>query len=152
MPALIGIRPFQIQDRAFVLDSMRRTLVRNSAYAAGLQPEVINLLVEPILATYRTLVATPHGDDDEILGYLTHDGPSIVGFIYVKEALRQKGIATALLAHAGVAKGEIAAPLIVTKLPGAGNFPKLAEAHGYTLRFRPWMGLAMMSRLLEEAA
>jgi GNAT superfamily N-acetyltransferase len=152
MPALIAIRPFRSADRAFVLDSMRRTLVRNSAYAAGLQPEVINLLVEPILATYQTLVATPHGDDDEILGYLTHDGPSIVGFVYVKEALRQKGIATALLAHAGITKGELVAPLIVTKLPGAGNFPKLCETKGYTVRFRPWMGLSMLSDLLTTKA
>lgn len=133
---------------------MRRTLVRNSAYASGLQPEVINLIVEPVLATYQTLVATPHGDDDEILGYVLHDGPSTVGFIYVKEAIRQKGIASALLSKAGIAKGEVVAPLIVTKLPGAGNFPKLCEAHGYTVRFRPWMGLAMMAEMLSprEAA
>lgn len=135
-----------------MLDSMRRTLVRNSAYAAGLQPEVINLIVEPVLATYETLVATPHGDPDEILGYIIHDGPSTVGFIYVKEALRQKGIGSALLASAGIQKGEIVAPVIVTKLPGAGNFPKLCEAHGYTVRFRPWMGLAMMAELMSPRA
>ena len=132
-----------------MLDSMRRTLVRNSAYAAGLQPEVVNLLVEPVLATHRTLVATPHGDPDEILGYVCHDGPSCVGFVYVKEALRQKGVATALLHAAGIQKGEVASPLIVTKLPGAGNFPKLAEQHGYTLRFRPWMMFGVMADLLE---
>jgi hypothetical protein len=133
---------------------MRRTLVRNSAYATGLQPEVINLILEPVLATYATLVATPHGDDDEILGYITHDGPSTIGFIYVKEAIRQKGIATALLASAGIKKGEVVAPLVVTKLPGSGNFPKLCEAHGYTVRFRPWMALSMMADLMaaREAA
>jgi len=151
MPALIGIRPFQPQDRAFVLDSMRRTLVRNSAYATGLQPEVLNLLVEPVLATYRTLVATPQGDPDEILGYIIHDGPHVVGFVYVKEALRQKGIASALLKAAGVEKGELVTPLLVTKLPGAGNFPKLCETKGYTVRFRPWMVLAQMGRMLEAA-
>ena len=51
MPAQIAIRSFRPADRAFVMDSMRRTLVRNSAYATGLYPEVINLLVEPVLAT-----------------------------------------------------------------------------------------------------
>ena len=152
MPALIAIRPFKPQDRAFVLDSMRRTLVRNSAYATGLQPEVLNLLVEPVLATYTTLVATPQGDPDEILGYVIHDGPHVVGFLYVKEALRRHGIGSALLKAAGVEKGEVVAPLIVTKLPGAGNFPKLAETKGYTLRFRPWMGLSQMARMLEAAA
>jgi len=151
MPAPIDIRPFRPEDRAFVLDSMRRTLVRNSAYAAGLQPEVVNLLVEPVLATHETLIATPHGDADEILGYITHDGPSVVGFLYVKEALRQKGIATVLLAAAGIRKGEVVTPLLVTKLPGAGNFPNLCEAHGYTVRFRPWMVLSQMAQLLEAA-
>jgi GNAT superfamily N-acetyltransferase len=131
---------------------MRRTLVRNSAYATGLQPDVINVLVEPIMAIYTTLVATPHEDHDEILGYLTHDGPTTVGFIYVKEPLRQKGIASALLDHAGIRKGEITAPLIVTKLPGSGNFPKLCESHGYTVRFRPWMGLSMMADILGRVA
>ena len=130
------------------MDSMRRTLVRNSAYATGLQPEVINLLVEPVLATYQTLVATPEADPDEILGYVIHDGPACVGFLYVKEAVRQKGIASALLKHAGIQKGEVVAPLIVTKLPGVGNFPKLCEAHGYTVRFRPWMGLGQLADLL----
>lgn len=148
MPAKIAIRPFAPTDRAFVMDSMRRTLVRNSAYAAGLQPEVVNLLIEPIVTTYRTLVATPDGQPDEILGYIIHDGPATVGFVYVKEALRRKGIAAALLRAAGVGKGEIVAPLLVTKLPGAGNFPRLCEEHGYTVRFRPWLGLSLLSSLL----
>ncbi len=148
MPALIAIRPFQPADRAFVLDSMRRTLVRNSAYATGLQPEVLNLVVEPVLASYQTLVATPEGDPDEILGYVITDGPSTVGFVYVKEALRQKGVANALLKAAGVRKGEIVCPLIVTKLTGVGNFPRFCEGKGFTLRFRPWMSLALMASLL----
>lgn len=151
MPALIGIRPSRPSDRAFILDSMRRTLVRNSAYATGLQPEVLNLLVEPVLATYRTLVATPEGQPDEILGYIAHDGAHVVGFLYVKEALRGKGIARALLNSAGIEKGEVVTPLLVTKLPGAGNFPKLCEAHGYTVRFRPWMVLSQMAAMLEAA-
>ena len=151
MPALIAIRPFRPTDRAFVLDSMRRTLVRNSAYAAGLQPEVVNLLVEPVLATYTTLVATPQGDPEEILGYVIHDGPHVVGFVYVKEAIRQHGIATALLKAAGIERGELVTPLLVTKLPGAGNFPKLCETKGYTVRFRPWMELSRMARMLEAA-
>jgi len=151
MPATIDIRPFRPGDRAFVLDSMRRTLVRNSAYAAGLQPQVVDLLIEPVMATHQTLIATPQGDPDEILGYVTHDGPSVIGFLYVKEALRQKGIATALLKAAGITKGEVVTPLLVTKLPGVGNFPKLCEAHGYTVRFRPWMVLSQMAQMLEAA-
>lgn len=152
MLATIAIRPFKPTDRAFVLDSMRRTLVRNSAYFEGLQPEVVNLVIEPVLATYQTQVATPQGDHDEILGYIIHDGPGVVGFLYVKEALRRKGVCKFLLRAAGVQPGEIIAPLIVTKLPGAGNFPKLAGMHGYTLRYRPYRMFGEMARLLEAAA
>jgi hypothetical protein len=127
---------------------MRRTLVRSSAYANGLQPEVLNLLIEPILAAYTTIVATPEDDADSILGYLVHDGPRTVAFVYVKEGVRRKGIATALASHAGVTRGEVVAPLIVTKMAGVGNFPRFAESKGYTLRYRPYEPLRITHDLL----
>lgn len=148
MPATIDIRRALPSDRPFVLDSMRRTLVRNSAYADGLHPGVIDLLIEPLLATFTTLVATPDGETDEILGYVVHDGPRTVGFLYVREAMRRKGVARALLDKAGVGSGEVVAPLMVSKLAGVGNFPRWAETKGYTVRFRPWMSLQLAAEIL----
>jgi len=148
MPAPVVIRPALSSDANFILDSMRRTLLRQSAYAAGLEPDVINQLVWPVIATYDTLVATPPDDDDEILGYIIHDGPGAVGFIYVKEAVRGRGLANALLDAAQIAQGEIICPLLVTKLSGVGNFAKFCETKGYTVRFRPWLPLSINAQLM----
>ena len=147
--ATINIRKGQPNDRAFITDSMRRTVSRSSAYAKGLHPEVMNFLTDSILAIYTTLVAVPLDSADDILGYLLHDGDKNVGFIYVKEKLRRKGIATALLQSAGVKRGEVITPLLVTSLAGVGNFPRAAQDHGYVLRFRPWLPLQVSALLLE---
>jgi hypothetical protein len=151
--ATINIRKGTSNDRAFITDSMRRTVSRSSAYAKGLHPEVLNFLLDSILATYTTLVATP-GDStgashsDDILGYLLHDGPSKVAFVYVKEKLRRKGICNALLGAAGVKRGEVVTPMLVTALAGVGNFPRAAQNHGYVIRFRPWEPLQVTATLL----
>ncbi len=148
MPAQVSIRQARPGDRNFILDSMRRTLTRNSAYAEKLPPGVMNLLIEPIAATYSTLVACPKDDQDEILGYLIHDGPSCVGFVYVKEPVRKRGIAKALFARAGIKPSEVTAPLLVTKLPGGASFIRFCDAQGFKVRFRPWAALTVLAAVL----
>lgn len=146
--AAVVIRPALSSDAHFILDSARRTLLRQSAYFEGLEPDVLNQLLWPVMASFDTLVATPDGDEDEILGYLIHDGPSKVAMLYVKEAVRGRGLARALLDSAGIQQGEIICPFVTTKLAGVGNFPKFAESKGFVLRHRPYLPLSINAQLM----
>lgn len=151
MAAPINIRPTIPADRNYLLSTMRQALLKTSAYCEGLHPEVLTNLLESILTIYTTAIATPVDDSSMILGFIVY-APGSVGFIYVRKHLRQHKLGTRLLEHAGISKGEIIAPLMVTKIeitPGVWSaFPKLAAAHGYTIRFRPYLPLQLQANAM----
>src|SRR6185312_10000927 len=69
---------------------MVATLRDNSYFCKGVHPAVLSALVDPVLATYKTLVATPADDEDTILGFIVFQGPETCAFIYVRSQFRSK--------------------------------------------------------------
>lgn len=171
MSSEIVIRAGEPGDQKYLFDTIRDTLLINSHYCKGLHPATLEALIEPVLATYQALVATPVDAPDQILGFLIYRDPETVAFIYVRSQLRSKpvdhavkngrrtggGIARALLAKAGIARSkpgearppEISCAFMVTKMDGVYGqaFPALAESKGYRLRFRPYQPLEITARL-----
>lgn len=212
MAASVTIRPAVRTDVKFVVDTMVQNLKENSVYCKGIHPATMAALVDPIVATYKILVATPADDADTLLGFLVYQDAETVAFVYVRSQFRSKsqchhqcerhgarceaadrhdgqhehqkptahrwdsgesssrgldltprrvsgGIARAMLAHAGIARGgfgtnrepaEIACPFMVTKIDGQRGkaFAALAEEKGYHLRFRPYLPLEISARVL----
>jgi GNAT superfamily N-acetyltransferase len=135
--AKIVIRSSVAQDRPYLIDSFVRSYRSNSAYAQGVHGELLVGLVEPLLALWNVAVAADI-EDDTILGWICWRDAKTVAWIKVKEGVNGKGIARALLRHAGVqCPSEIACPF----LPTAHQFAREAERRGYTLRFRPYLAL-----------
>lgn len=165
--AQITIRPAAPGDHRYITDTIRSTLLINSAFCKGLHPATLEALIEPVLGTYQTLVATPADDPDQVLGFIVFRDPETVAFVYVRSQFRSRmvagakreggGIARALLARAGIARGkpgdgklpEISCAFMVTKMDGhfGQQFPALAESKGYRLRFRPYAPLEITARL-----
>lgn len=88
---------------------------------------------------WRLLVACPVGIPDEIMGMLLYrtetprrQNPA-VAWLTTKPLYQRAGVATALLKHAKLPKGEIDCAFL---LP---HIAKLASPKGYTLRFRPYL-------------
>ena len=138
--AKIVIRDGEEGDRAYVLDTTHKTLLESSAYFYHVSPQTIRLLLDPILATYRLLVAVTPDDPSTILGYIVFESSIVVAFVYVRSQFRRAGIGRVLLDAANTVKGDLSCPLIVTSI-GGQNFARLAESKGYKLRFRPYMPL-----------
>jgi hypothetical protein len=143
----LEIRDVVTADRPFLLATIRETLVANSAYYNRVHPAVITTLIEPVLITYRGLIAHPEGEPDTILGFILAEDQNTVGFIYVRNQFRRHNIASLLLSHASIQRGEIVCPFIVTKLNGQ-NFPRFVESKGYKLRFRPFIPLEIQANIL----
>lgn len=132
----IAIRPITVSDRAYVLDSFVKSYQSTSAYAQGVHGEVLVGLIEPLLALWNCDVAVT--DDDTILGWICYRDPTTIAWISVKLGVRHRGVARALLRHAGVqVPAEIGCAFLATK----GQFAREAERSGYTLRFRPYLAL-----------
>jgi hypothetical protein len=164
--ATISIRPAAQTDHRFIEDTMIATLRDNSAFCKGLHPATLSALVDPVLATYQILVATPADDSYTILGFLVYQDPETVAFVYVRSQFRSRdeggarkggGVARALLARAGIARGtgagripEISCAFMVTKLDGLRGqaFAAIAESKGYRLRFRPYLPLEATARVI----
>lgn len=168
MPTSVAIRPAVRTDIKFVVDTMVQNLKENSVYCKGIHPATMAALVDPIVATYQILVATSAEDPDTILGFLVYRDANTVAFVYVRSWARSRfdeklgrraggGVARALLAHGGIARGgfgtnreaaEIACAFMVTKIDGMKGkaFPALAEEKGYRLRFRPYAGIDLTAR------
>jgi hypothetical protein len=152
----VSIRPAEIGDRSFLLSTMRSTLLRKSAYCAGLHPEAMNVILEPVLATFSAAVLTTPKDPNTILGFIVWKGQT-VAFVYVRDGVRRKGFGRKLIEHAGIKTGVIEAPFLVTKIdpphPGArpGTLTALAKGRGFELHFRPYLPLDLTARLLVPA-
>lgn len=115
---------------------------RHSAYCGETSTDVLRTLLDPLLASWTTLIASPTGDPAFIVGWLLYRDPKAVGWIHVRPGVRRRGIAGTLLQHAGITKGEISTPFMPSKLEGAdGSFLNIARSHGYELRWRPYQPL-----------
>lgn len=156
--ASIIIREGRPTDRSFLNDTIHKTLLESSAYFHHVSPQSVRLLLDPILATFKILVAAPETDPGTIIGYIVFESPTVVAFIYVRSQFRSElkdgvrqggGVARSLLQAAGVKKSEIECPLMVTGL-NHENFPLLASKKGYKLRFRPYMPLEIAAMLYQE--
>lgn len=172
MATRIAIRPAYPSDLIFVQQAIEGTLRDNSAFCKGVHPATLATLIDPILAAWEVLVATPVDDPDTVIGFLVYRDPQTVAFVYVRSQFRSKidpedgkrkggGIARALLAHAKIERGapggfvpEIACAFMITKMDGHRGqaFPALAEAKGYRLRFRPYLPLEITARILHGDA
>jgi hypothetical protein len=140
--ASIVIRPAVASDHNYLSDNFAKSY-KHSAYATRTSTEVLRRLVEPLLSLWQVAIAAPAHDPDFILGWLLYKDAHTVGWIHVRPGEpRRKGIANKLLQHAGIVSGEIEVPFLPTKLEGVeGSFSNFAKAHGYELRFRPYMPL-----------
>lgn len=172
----VSLRDAVDDDRAFLLSTCRETLLKNSAYCAGLHPATMSVLLDPILATYRCVVAVDENSPDTIVGFIVYQDAWTIAFIYVRSQFRRGsnanprgGIAKALLKHAGLDLDahrewfaaekrraearderpelrEVFCALLVTSM-AKQNFLRLAERIGLRLRFRPFAALEIMSNL-----
>lgn len=106
----VVVRKFIETDEAFVYSTWLRNYKHSSYFAKRIRPHtffkghwnVVNhLLAKPTVIVF---IAHPKEDEETILGYLAcelADKP-IVHFIFVKDAFRNMGIATALFEHAKI--------------------------------------------------
>ena len=145
--AKIQIRPAAIEDRAYILDSFVRSYQSTSAYAAGVPGNVLVGLLEPLLALWNCDVAVT--EDDTILGWICHRDPTTIAWLTVKLGVRRRGVARALLHHAGV---QCPSELECAFLPTKNQFAREAERHGYTLRFRPYLALSAAAGAASDGA
>lgn len=156
MSTAVSLRAAVADDQKYLLSTMREVLLKQSAFYSGLHPATMSILLEPLLATYQTTVAVSTDDPSTIVGFIVYRDPNTVAFIYVRSqfrkfsALNPKGmIATALLKHAGIQKGEVFCALMVTKFNGK-NFAQFADERGYRVRFRPFSPLEISADLHYE--
>lgn len=147
----IAIRDGEATDHPFVKDTIRKSLLDYSAYFKHLSAPIFGVLMDPIVAAHRLLVAMPVDSPADIIGFILFDPPAVVSFVYVRNDMRRGGVATALLHEAGIAKGDVETPFLTTKINGS-NFPRLAEAKGYRVRFRPYLPLEIAATLFRAAS
>lgn len=134
MTAPIAIVPARAEHRALILDSFWREY-RESPHAKGVPGAVLSRKMQALLESpsWRALVATPEDETSEVLGYLVFRDQRTAAWLHVIRGWRKRGVARALLAHAGVWPGVIACAFITPEVA------KLAATKGYTLRFRPYL-------------
>lgn len=156
MSTAVSLRTAVADDQKYLLSTLREVLLKQSAYYQGLHPATMSILLEPLLATYQTVVAVSTDDPSTIVGFIVYRDPSTVAFLYVRSQFRKfsalnpkGGIATVLLRHAKVEKGEISCALMVTKF-NKQNFARLADEKGYRCRFRPFQGLEISAEVHYE--
>jgi GNAT superfamily N-acetyltransferase len=151
----LEIRPGTDGDTALILDSFINTY-HLAPQAGGASKATLASLIEPLIHSerWRVAVACIPDDPDTILGFIVYDSraidPSVatVGWVQVKAPWRRKGVAKALLAHAGVQLDgtcrEVRTPFLVQRITSDRNAPVLTDllrARGCTARFRPYLPL-----------
>lgn len=146
--ATISLRAATDADHPLILDSFWREY-RRSRHAEGVPASWLRTLLDPLLRSWRSAVAVADG---ELLGWICWRDSHTVAWVQVKSTVRERGVALALLEHAGIGRGEIECPFLPTGTPAIRNFPKLAATKGYTLRFRPYLPFAVAGEATEVAA
>jgi ribosomal protein S18 acetylase RimI-like enzyme len=133
MSAEITIRPGTQAEWALAIDSFVESF-RDAPVAEGCTRSTRAALFCVYLNEWRYLVAV-EPEANEVLGFIVASrSRGHVAWLQVKAPYRRRGVATALLDAAEVAKGQVKTPF----LPG-GGMCSLAREHGYRLCHRPWM-------------
>jgi GNAT superfamily N-acetyltransferase len=162
----VEIIPAPVGARGFVFDSFVKKFSR-TPQAAGASRVVVSALLEPLFAAWATLVAVPEGDRDTLLGWVLfepkrRDRPNpVIAWVYVVEEWQRRGIGRALVDAAGLKlklgtagkQLELHSPFICQKVSDDGPaIAKLAEAHGLTYRYRPYLPLQVQLDALAREA
>lgn len=104
----ISIRPAIPEDDPIIYDSWARSLAD--------ELEIHNLderrrfvsghkhIISALLSRSRTLVAASRKDPLSVYGWVCHEGPTILHFVFVKKDFRRGRIATRLLQEAQLAE------------------------------------------------
>ncbi len=154
----LPIRDGRPDDWPYIFDSFV-TVYSQAPHARGASRPVLASLLEPVLRSWRTRVAVDPQDDTTIVGFVIHEPRQPrIAWVQVREAWRRKGVATALLADTGSVRSEVETPFMVQRIgliKHGGRWestgPKLTDVaghHGITLRFRPYLPMALQ---LEQA-
>ena len=142
MSAEIGLRPMEPEDRGFVVKSFLTSYGR-SHYAAGVPGAVLVELLDPMLIVWPTTLAV--APDGELLGWVCGKDGNLA-WVFVKPDFRGRGVARALLAHAGVGR-QVTMPFAPTKGPGGKSFAAYVRGKGLTVHFRPYLPLVTVQEL-----
>ncbi len=105
------VRAMVAGDMNYIRSSwMRSSCSSKLARAMGVEHyrRDVRGLVEMLLTRASVLVACSDQDDATLLGWLAYERPAIVHYAYVREELRRNGVATAMLAAAGLQDGLVA--------------------------------------------
>jgi GNAT superfamily N-acetyltransferase len=142
------------RDRPYFADSIRRGL-KGSVYGKSLSNSAISSLIDPVLATALALVAVPETDPESILAFVLY-APELpqklyttdrtVYWVQVRKEFRRRGLATKLMASAGIG-WILRCPFMVTTWAGGRNFTRDAAVLGYRLKFRPYDVFEIMAEL-----
>lgn len=150
----VAFRPAGPLDEPLVNSAFLRGL-RDSSHTFGLSSDTFFAVGRQAWAgiqrDFETTIAHAAGDPDEVAGYVTHwkdeRGVPMIAWLYVAKAWRKFGIATKLLAHAGVVRSK-RWPVIIKGEETWTGFPvlfaspqKLAmfRSKGYYPAFVPYL-------------
>jgi GNAT superfamily N-acetyltransferase len=161
----IEVSPRTKYDLAFITDSFVKKAGR-APQAAGVSGSVLASLLEPLLNHWTCLVACPEGDRDTLLGWVLfepkrRDRPNpVIAWVQVNGEWLRRGIGRALLEATGLKCGtatkplEVHSPFTCQRISEEGPpIMKLAEEHGLTFRYRPYLPLQVqLDAISREAA
>jgi GNAT superfamily N-acetyltransferase len=134
--SIVSIRPGGQSDQALLFDSFIRTY-GNTPHARGTPSRILEESMLSLLASdrWRFDIACATDEPTEILGMFVYRTgvPQRAAWLHVKQIWRGKGVARALLNHAGFRAGEVECAFLD---PDSAKF---AATKGFRLRFRPYL-------------
>ena len=133
MNAEIAFRPAVQDDVGYILETFGKSYRQASAYAEHVRAETLGNLLRPLVDKWTATVAMDPGEPTTILGWIVHQGGlGRLAWVFTDPRVRNKGVARALLADAGIKPGVVAMVFAPTRLR---LDPK------WIVRFRPYMGM-----------
>lgn len=147
MSAPIAISRAAVAHRALILDSFWREYSRSPA-ARGVSAHILGAKMAALLDSpdWTALAATPTDDADTVIGYLIFRDVRTVGWVHVVRDWRDRGVARALFAQAGISPGVVACPFLPPEVA------KDASGRGWVLRFRPYLPDVELEAAAQRAA